>query len=102
MDLLPTIAISVSVVVVAIVVYLSWALWANRRAGASGLVRQRQLRCPKCGETFDYAFVPGASFTSLRLGRSRYMACPRCHRWSTFPLTGDDPPASVGSGPPSR
>ena len=66
--------------------YLVWVLGSNRRAGASGLAREVGLTCPKCGGSFDYRFVPGASHTAMRLGRSRYMACPLCHRWSGFPL----------------
>jgi hypothetical protein len=51
------------------------------------VVWKSRLTCPKCGQTFDFNYVPGASFTALRLGRSRYMACPLCHRWSVFPLS---------------
>ncbi len=67
--------------------YLLWVVLSNRRRGISGLGRVARLTCPKCQRSFDYAFVPGASLTSLRLGRSRYFACPLCGRWSVFPLT---------------
>ena len=80
---------------VAIGAYLGWVLWSNRRAGTPGLVRRRRLTCPKCGGTFDFAFVPGASVNSLRLGRSRYMACPLCHRWAVIRMDG--PP--IGDAP---
>ena len=43
------------------------------------------LTCPKCGKPFDYNWVPGASFSALRLGGgNRYLQCPNCHEWSTF------------------
>jgi hypothetical protein len=44
------------------------------------------LRCKKCDVEFDYAYLPGASVTSFRLGRSRLMRCPNCKRWTTFNL----------------
>jgi hypothetical protein len=50
------------------------------------LTWRSHLRCPKCEKEFDFDYVPGASFTALRLGKSRYMACPLCHRWSLFNL----------------
>jgi hypothetical protein len=59
--------------------------------------RTRRLKCPKCGAVFDYEFVPGASFTAVRLGTSRYMRCPVCLRFSVFPMTGPEPPESVSS-----
>ena len=42
------------------------------------------LTCPKCKSAFEYKWVPLASFTSVRLGTSRYLQCPVCHEWSTF------------------
>jgi hypothetical protein len=56
----------------------------------------RRLQCPKCGRTFDYEFVPGASFTAVRLGTARYLRCPLCGKFSVFPLTGPAPPTSPG------
>ncbi len=58
----------------------------NRALGTPGVVSRARLTCPKCQQTFDYDFVPGASVTALRLGSSRYMECPLCHRWSTFDM----------------
>ena len=50
-----------------------------------GVVQRSRLACPKCGKVFDFEWVPLTSFTALRLGKGRrYMACPLCHRWSTF------------------
>ncbi|HTW39391.1 MAG TPA: hypothetical protein VMF04_00820 [Thermoplasmata archaeon] len=65
----------------------------------------RRLRCPKCGGTFDYEFVPGASFSAVRLGTSRYLRCPLCQKFSVFSLAGPEPPASPSSpasGSPPR
>jgi formate dehydrogenase maturation protein FdhE len=104
MDVALTVGVTVGVIVVVIGSYLAWVLGANRRVGVRGLVRQSRLTCPKCGGAFDYAFVPGASATSLRLGRSRYMACPLCHRWSVVRLPGtvspSPPQGSDRVGPP--
>jgi hypothetical protein len=51
---------------------------------------RRRLRCPKCGRVFDYEFVPGASFTAVRLGTSRYMRCPLCGKFSLFSMLAVD------------
>lgn len=42
------------------------------------------LACPKCGKGFEYKWVPGASFSAVRLGKDRYLRCPFCHGWSTY------------------
>ena len=42
------------------------------------------LTCPKCQRSFDYDWVPLASFSAVRLGKDRYLACPLCHEWSMF------------------
>ncbi len=75
-------------VVVVFAVYFAWVLRSNRAAGTSGWTRAVRLTCPKCAQGFDYTFMPGASFTSFRLGTGRYMACPKCGKWSTFRLAG--------------
>jgi hypothetical protein len=49
----------------------------------------RRLTCPKCGGQFDYEFVPGGSVTAVRLGTSRYLRCPLCHRFATFRVFGE-------------
>lgn len=59
-----------------------------------------RLRCPLCQGEFDYDYVIGASFSAVRLGAKRYMACPLCRRWATFdlgasPAAGTAPPAPV-------
>ncbi|MDG6906176.1 MAG: hypothetical protein JRN20_10375 [Nitrososphaerota archaeon] len=45
-----------------------------------------RLKCPKCGKEFDYDWLPGGSFTAVRLGTKRYMSCPLCKKWSTFDI----------------
>lgn len=63
----------------------------NRRFGTEGFVQASRLTCPKCGQMFDYHWVPGASLTAVRLGPRRYMACPLCHRWSMFDVWNATP-----------
>jgi hypothetical protein len=43
-----------------------------------------KVTCPKCKDSFDYEFVPGASLTSVRLGNYRYMKCRKCGKWALF------------------
>ncbi|HTT72970.1 MAG TPA: hypothetical protein VMG99_02305 [Thermoplasmata archaeon] len=80
-------AVAIGAVVALLAAY--WGLWAaraKRRTGTASLVQRARLTCPKCGQTFDYDFVPGAAVTAIRLGSSRYLRCPRCGKWSTFDL----------------
>jgi hypothetical protein len=86
--LLGWIVIAVAVVIVGLLVawYATWILRTKRRTGSAGIVQRIRLTCPKCGGTFDYDFVPGAAVTAIRLGSSRYMSCPICHKWSTFDM----------------
>ena len=89
------VAVAVAVVLVVILVlYYLWSYRRNRALGTPGLVSRVRLTCPKCSKTFDYDFVPGASVTALRLGTSRYMACPLCHRWSSFDMNTTRIPAT--------
>jgi hypothetical protein len=65
----------------------------------------RRLRCPHCQGEFDYDFVPGGSVTAVRLGTSRYMRCPLCHRFGLFrlwPKTDASGEASAGTTRPSQ
>lgn len=76
---------------VAIILAIILALWVithrlNRRTGSHGPVQRSRLTCPKCGKTFEYEWVAGAALTAVRLGTKRYMACPLCHKWSTFDI----------------
>ncbi|MGA9840248.1 MAG: hypothetical protein WBF81_08715 [Thermoplasmata archaeon] len=63
------------------------------------LRQTRRLLCPKCGGAFDYDFVPGVSFTAIRLGDSRYMRCPICQKFSVFKMTGPEAPVSPSTAP---
>ena len=71
--------VAVAVPVVAVVVYIV----VFPRFGPHYTSR---LSCPKCGKTFDYRWVPGGSLTAVRLGPTRYMRCPLCHKWSDFDI----------------
>lgn len=87
-------------IVVALVIWGSM-LRRGRGLGTRGVVRRSRLTCSKCGQTFDYDFVVGASLTSARLGTGRYMRCPICHRWSYFDLHGTmvaRPPSTTEAG----
>ena len=77
------IGIGVDVILVAVVLMLR-----SRKGMVGGPVMLSHLKCPKCNVEFDYAYLPGASFTSLRLGGSRFLQCPDCHKWSVFNLIG--------------
>jgi hypothetical protein len=86
-------------VVIGIVVWTAM-LRRGRRLGTTGLVQRSRLTCPKCGQPFDYDYVVGASFSAVRLGTSRYMSCPLCHKWSVFDLYGTMVPRTPS--PPDR
>lgn len=95
-----TLGIGIAVVVALLLAwYYVRTYRGNRALGSPGLISRVRLVCPKCHQTFDYDFVPGASVTALRLGTSRYMACPLCHKWSTFDMTGNRLPATPHAGP---
>ena len=73
------IAVPVGVALVAAIIYLMFPR-------IKGLHYTSKLTCPKCGKEFDYEWVPGGSFSSVRLGTKRYLRCPNCHEWSTFEI----------------
>jgi len=79
------VGVGVVAVVIAVVLY-ALVLRQGRRAGTTGLVQRSHLTCPKCHREFDYDWVPGGSFTAVRLGTARYMACPLCRKWSMFDI----------------
>jgi hypothetical protein len=62
--------------------------------------RTRRLLCSKCGGSFDYEYIPGASLTAIRLGNARYMRCPICQRFSVFKMTGPEAPLARSPVPP--
>jgi len=72
-------AIPITIAFIVIIIYL---LFPRIR----GLHYTSRLTCPKCGKQFDYEWVPGGSFNSVRLGTKRYLQCPNCHQWSTLDI----------------
>lgn len=90
---------SAAAIVLFLILYYVAVYQRNRKLGSPGIASRSRLTCPKCHQTFDYDYVPGASFTALRLGRSRYMACPICHSWSTFDLSEQRMPVSAPGRP---
>ena len=88
------ILLAVGVALLVFIVGVWWLARNRSRAvrGTHGVVRENTLTCPKCNKQFNYQFAPGASFTSLRLGTSRYMKCPLCGKWSVIKIIG--PPVS--------
>jgi len=69
----------VLIVVIGVIVYL---LFPRVR----GIHLTSRLICPECGKQFDYPWIPGGSFSAVRLGTKRYMQCPYCHKWSIFEI----------------
>ena len=51
------------------------------------------VECPHCHYRFNYEFIPGASFTSIRLGPVRIFKCPHCKELHNFRIShfGSDP-----------
>jgi hypothetical protein len=94
-----------AVVIVVLVVFYAHILRRGRRIGTRGIIQRSQLTCPKCHREFDFDWFPGGSVTALRLGKARYMACPLCHRWSTFniydTMVARPPPEPSGPTPRS-
>jgi len=79
------ISVTVGVVVLLAVLYITIFL-RGRRIGTRGVVQRSHLSCPRCGREFDYDWFPGASFSTVRFGKPRYMACPLCQSWSVFSI----------------
>ena len=75
--------ISIGIAIVILVIIIVF-MARSRRGAVAGPVQLSHLKCTKCNSEFDYAFLPGGSFTSIRLGGSRYLRCPVCHKWSMF------------------
>jgi len=42
--------------------------------------------CPGCHYRFNYEFIPGGSFYSIRLGTRRIFKCPNCKELHKFPV----------------
>jgi hypothetical protein len=51
------------------------------------------VECPHCHYKFNYEYIPGASFYSIRLGTQRLFRCPHCKELHRFSIThfGTDP-----------
>lgn len=56
----------------------------RRMARSSRIAPLSHLKCTKCGAEFDYAWIPLASLTSVRLVKWRCFVCPVCRKWSVF------------------
>jgi hypothetical protein len=95
------ISVGVAALLIAILaVFYVLTLRRGRRLGTRGLVQRSRLTCPRCHQEFDYDFVPGASFSAIRLGKGRYMACPLCHQWGYFDLSATRIARPTGPKPP--
>jgi len=46
-----------------------------------------RVECPHCHFKFNYEFIPGVSFYSIRLGTHRLFRCPNCKELHTFKIT---------------
>lgn len=66
---------------ITLVVILAAVYLASPRFGPHYTSR---LTCSKCGKTFNYEWLPGSSFSVIRLGTKRYMRCQLCRRWALF------------------
>jgi len=73
------IAIPIFVLLLSVIIYLLFPR-------VKGLHYTSILTCSKCGKQFDYHWVPGGSFSAIRLGNKRYIRCPNCHEWSTYKI----------------
>jgi hypothetical protein len=73
--------IAASIIVAIVVLFIVVRTKAGSR---SSVVQLSHLNCRKCGAQFDYAWIPGGSLTSIRLGNSRYLRCPVCKKSSVF------------------
>jgi len=73
-----TVGIIIAVIIAAIAIIFVLA------PRLSGIVQLSHVKCNKCGTEFDYAWIPGVTFTSIRLVTLRYFACPVCRKWSVF------------------
>jgi hypothetical protein len=78
------ISVAVIVPVILLVGILVFMLLNLRRAKVIPPTQLSHLVCPHCELEFDYAWLPGASFTSIRLGPLRLFNCPRCGELSLF------------------
>lgn len=52
-------------------------------------------KCYKCNYEFNYEYIPGSSFHSIRLGYKRIFRCPKCHTLQKFDLREKGPKESL-------
>ena len=100
-----SVVIPIAVALLLAIIVGGWWLARGRSravSGTHGVVRENTLTCPKCNGQFNYQFAPGASFTSLRLGRSRYMKCPLCGKWSVIKIVVTPVMPSVQTSPTKK
>ena len=76
--------IVLTVITPPLVILVIFGLMRGARWAGIGCVSH--LKCEKCGTEFDYAWIPGISFTSVRLGPSRWFRCPVCRKFSVFDI----------------
>ena len=100
--LLAAIVVSAAVLSALFIVFM---YTMTRGPHSPAMLQLSHLRCEKCGTEFDYAWLPGVSFTSMRLGAFRFFRCPVCGRFSVFNIcdTRVDPethhcPIQIGPG----
>lgn len=74
----------IGLVVIAVILVVSFIIYKVLPSKGYGYLSK--LTCTKCSHTFDYRWIPGGSFTAIRLGTKRYMRCPSCHKWSMFDI----------------
>ena len=51
--------------------------------------------CYKCNYRFNYEYIPGVSYHSIRLGNKRIFRCPKCKTLQKFDLTDKGPDKSL-------
>jgi hypothetical protein len=71
-------------VVIVVAVVTTFILARTSQPRLTRVVPLSHLKCPKCGTEFDYAWIPGASLTSIRLAGWRILSCPVCRKFSVF------------------
>jgi predicted RNA-binding Zn-ribbon protein involved in translation (DUF1610 family) len=76
--------IIVIVVIVLFIASIFIFMRFNRNIKIMSPVQLSHLMCPNCGLEFDYAWIPMATFTAIKLGKSRLFNCPGCGKPSVF------------------
>lgn len=74
--------VPIVIVLIVAVIVLVYLLFPSIK----GLHFTSLLHCPKCDNRFEYRWLPGGSFDSIRWGNYRYILCPRCGNRSWFDI----------------